>query len=65
MDEEKWLRAREVMARYQISKNTLYSGPLRALAVGLGRTSKVLRWRERDLSEYEAARASRGLRDLP
>jgi hypothetical protein len=39
---ERFLRAREVMERYGVSKNTMYSGPLRKLAVRVAK--RGLRW---------------------
>lgn len=38
-----YLTARQVMDLFHISKNTLYSGPLRQLAVVVGK-SRGLRW---------------------
>src|SRR5207244_3016016 len=52
--DEQFLTARKVMARYGVSKNTLYGGPLRTLAVRVGKRS--LRWPLSRLKEAESGR---------
>jgi hypothetical protein len=52
MSQMSFLTARQVMARYGISKNTVYCGPLRLLAVSVGRT-RGLRWPVQRLEEWE------------
>ena len=51
---EQFLKASDVMARYGVSKNTLYGGPLRKLAVAVGNRN-ALRWALSRLREWERA----------
>jgi len=46
------LTARQVMDLFHISKNTLYSGPLRQLAVAVGKR-RGLRWQLKRLIDWE------------
>ena len=52
MAEERFLTALDVMKRYGVSKNTLYGGPLRALAVRVAK--RGLRWPLSRLEKLEA-----------
>jgi hypothetical protein len=51
-DPDAFLTARDVMTRYHVSRNTVYTGPLRALAISVGR-GKGLRWPCSRLMAYE------------
>ena len=52
MVDQQYLSARQMMELYGVSKNTLYNGPLRKLAVAVGK-SRGLRWPLRRLIAWE------------
>lgn len=52
MTEKAFLTALDVMARYGVSKNTVYGPPLRDLAIRVG-SGRSLRWPLAALQEWE------------
>lgn len=56
---ETYLRAADVMKRFRVSRSTVYTGPLRSIAVTFGH-SKGMRWPLSALVAFEDSR--RGIR---